>query len=143
MNDLNETYKKINSFEISECSCDICKNMCKTRPCWGTPKDIKILIENGHSDRLMLDWWETENDNIYILAPAIIGHESQFAPFNPTGKCTFYKKGKCEIHNIKPIEGKTAIHDPTKHGMHELISKTWDSKEGRKLVKKWKKIIGI
>jgi hypothetical protein len=131
----------------SECTCDVCKNSCQFRPCWGTPSNIKKLIEHGYAKRLMLDWWGDEDGdhhNVLLIVPALVGSEGAPAPFNPIGICTFFRNELCEIHQIKPIEGKIVSHDniSDKHGVHKRIALSWDTEEGKQLVKEWKEIVG-
>lgn len=101
-------------FYQSECQCDRCKRACnKTRPCWGTPKDILKIINAGYGKKLMLDWWGNmvgDEIDFYMIVPAIKGYESYRAPIYPIGECTFYKDGLCELHNLKlkPLEGRLA-----------------------------------
>jgi hypothetical protein len=125
-----------------ECTCDICKGYCEYRSCWGTPSEISKLIDEGFADSLMLDWYSFEDD-VLVLVPAITGHEGGVSPYDPRGSCTFYKNGLCEIHDMKPLEGRISSHDrkDSKYNVHERIAKTWDSYDGTKLVNKWRKIV--
>jgi hypothetical protein len=92
--------------EITECSCDVCKNMCRT-PCLGTPEDIANLIKKGYFSRLAKTAWAfgvmvgTHNKMVNMVQAQID---------DKTGFCTFYKNGKCELHDLglKPLEGKLA-----------------------------------
>jgi len=131
-----------------ECSCEKCVAMCKNRPCWGTPKDIKLLIEKGYAKQLMKDWWNDDcgGDDIYIIVPAIVGSEGKKCPFCPIGTCTFLKNNLCTIHKIKPTEGKESSCKSDKDiaaKRHIEIAKSWDCIEGRKLVSDWKELVGI
>lgn len=146
-NKMEKSMNKLETLKETECRCKICQRMCH-RPCWGTPADIKKLIESGYEDRLTKDFWSTSEDlnkQIYILSPALKGYESKSSPFFPESElgCTFFKYGKCELHNkkLKPTEGKLASckekeykEEPT---VHELVAKTWDTEEGKKLVEEW------
>ncbi len=128
----------------SECSCEICKSMCR-RPCWGTPQEIRKLINSGYGDRLYIDYWARNERDIEILCGALKGHEGQRAPFIPSSKqgCTFWKEGLCQLHDakLKPAEGRHAHHSTCMNedsSIHEAIADMWDTKEGRKIVKHWK-----
>ena len=135
---------KLQTLKPNECSCVACQQMCKTRPCWGTPEDIQKIVDAGYEDRLMKDFWGGGSDiETYIIAPACKGSESKATPFWPTKECTFFKDGKCELHDkgLKPLEGrlascteKTYKKEPT---VHELVAKTWNSEQGKDLVKKF------
>lgn len=128
------------SIETCECTCDKCVGMCKYRPCWGTPAEIKKLIDMGLSERLMLDWWCAESpdsENILIIVPAIIGSEGLMCTWWPAGTCTFLKDNRCEIHDNKPVEGCIASHD-NKEDVHRDIAMLWDSGEGEEVVNLWR-----
>lgn len=124
------------------CNCQDCQNMCATRPCWGTPADVKAIIEAGFGASLMKDYWvgNFRNDpddygDVIIISPAIVGHEGEPAPYWPSGACTFFKDGLCQIHDIKPAEGKAALcKGRTPENIHEDIARSWDTPEGRAVV---------
>ena len=111
--------------------------MCKDRPCWGTPEEIQKIIDAGHGDKLMKDWWVAEPD-ILILSPAIVGYENETAPESPRGRCTFLTPDNmCEIHDLKPLEGKAAIHSNDsrrEHDNHELAAMTWNNEKSQNFV---------
>lgn len=93
----------------SACSCDTCKNMCRTTPCIGTPQDIRKIIEAGHGDKLAHTFWAA-GLNIGMAPVPII------APlFDDKRKCCSFLKddGLCSLHNsgLKPIEGKLTNHE--------------------------------
>ena len=103
--------------------------MCQHRPCWPTPDDAQRLVEAGYADRLMVDWWfdRDKNKTLYLLTPAIMGHESGEAPAHPEGQCTFLDEaGLCRLHdlNLKPTEGRIALcGQRTPKGLHEQIAR--------------------
>jgi Fe-S-cluster containining protein len=138
--------KEIEQLPKSECSCNRCKKMCsESRPCWGTPNDMKRIIENGFTNRIMLDYYEGELDNktikyTEIVTPALVGCEGSRAPFWPVGRCTFYTDdGKCEIHDIKPTEGCVVNHKQSYDGLHTSLVETWTKRAGKDVVKLWQK----
>jgi hypothetical protein len=109
--------------------------MCKDRPCWGTPEDIKKIIDAGFRDRLMFDYWSGDPD-IYMLAPALVGYEGKNAPWWPNGKCTFLDQNdRCELHdlNLKPLEGRVACCPDKRVGgeshrkLHYDVAMTWNN----------------
>jgi hypothetical protein len=119
--------------------------MC-TRPCFGTVKDIQKLIDAGYGEKLTLDFHCGKNPDaiIFILTPALKGHEGKATPYIPCSKlgCTFYRYGKCDLHRsgLKPTGGKLAIHDnkfDRDNTLSNEISEMWNSEEGRTLVEKW------
>jgi hypothetical protein len=137
-----------------ECSCNECKEMCLRHPCWGTPKEMLKLIELGYGRRLMMDYYfdtsgkfGRKETQINIITPALVGYEGSVAPFGKNNRCTFLNsQNLCEIHNIKPIEGKIASHacERPKDGRHSSMSKLhlsivnmWATHEGEQAVKAW------
>ena len=129
-----------------KCDCKICKAACKNRVCWGTPEEIQLLIDAGFGKSLMVDWWEVFGDeNIEIVAPAIVDHEGCVCPDSPRGRCTFLNEADlCILHDkgLKPTEGCLSHHDMPNEAVYELHRKTamaWDNEEARALVKKWER----
>lgn len=96
----------VENYIESVCSCDTCKNMCKT-PCIGTPEEMLAISKAGFSDRLALSSWAaglilgTHDRVVTIIAPLFDQKK---------GFCTFYQHGKCELHSLglKPTEGRYA-----------------------------------
>jgi hypothetical protein len=132
-----------------ECRCSECRRLCQTsRPCWGLPEEIDRLIDEGYADRLMLDYYDGELTNyktLYIITPAIRGCEKEKAPFFPHGRCTFFTDyEECEIHAMKPLEGRTTIHgmNGDHRKIHMTIVQLWDSDAGRRVVQRWKDKVG-
>lgn len=135
---------------LSECSCSKCKSMCHA-PCCGSVEDFEKLIEAGYADRLMFDDLPSISECGDILKPALKGSEGKQAPWETRTElgCTFWKYGKCELHNkgLKPIQGKQANH--TNHHVAEEVSEKfskvskadWESPRGLALIKKWKKLV--
>ena len=97
------SYKK---FKETVCSCQKCQNMCKT-PCIGTPIEMGAISKSGFRDRLAITGWAagialgTHDKIITIVAP--LYDEKRDC-------CTFFKNGKCELHDLglKPTEGRFA-----------------------------------
>jgi hypothetical protein len=117
------------------------------RPCFGTPEDIEKIIEAGFGDRLCLEdnCGLTEGSHLAILTPALKGGESKRSPATPWSEagCTFWKHGKCELHNkgLKPTSGKLAHHAMKKGddpwSCSDYVAETWNSDKGRALAKSW------
>lgn len=131
------------------CNCQECIEMCKDRPCWGTPAEVKRIIKCGFEKRLMLDYWIGDGPNnadIFILSPAIKSYETKPAPFWPKGTCTFLiNNGKCEIHDLKlkPLEGRIANHRYSQKSLHKKVAMTWNNKKAQALVEAWRKKFSI
>lgn len=126
-----------------DCDCEKCRSMCHA-PCCGTPEDIKNLMENGYGNRLMLDDWNSSGCPT-LIKPALCTYEGEKAPFHTTSKkgCTFWKKGKCQLHKIglKPLQGKLAHHDRSQNEINHieyLIENSWNTENGSKVIEEWK-----
>ena len=122
------------------CQCKKCISCCENRPCWPTPQEAKKLIENKFGKQLMLDYWE-DDENIYIVSPAIKRYEGRHAPYTPKGKCTFLDSNNlCKLHDLglKPLEGKVSGCKKSYPNLHHDVAMLWDSNEGRKVVELWK-----
>jgi hypothetical protein len=124
------------------CMCDVCKNMCKYRPCWPTPDEADDLLNRGLEYYLMEDYWEDESD-INIICPAIVGYGGHAAPSWPVGRCVFLSDNDlCILHNNgKPLEGREAIHNYVNRELHGDIAKMWDTPQGRKVVRQWRFLV--
>lgn len=130
----------------TSCTCKECVNMCKKRPCWGTPEEIKKIIDHGYAWALMRDYWvgrfrEDQEGDVYIISPAIVNYQGKSAPNWPRGRCIFLNRDdRCEIYFMRPIEARVAHHNQTV-GIHKEVAETWDTPEGQKLVKTWEQYI--
>jgi len=130
------------------CTCEVCRSMCGFVPCIGTPKDMKRLIDAGHAKRLMLSCYGEDSISPHlfpILKPAIKGRETGNVTRFEGGPCTFFKDERCEIHAIKPTEGRTCDHsqESTKkeEHIHNSIRASWNIPEGLAVVLEWEKMI--
>lgn len=140
----------------SECACKECQAMCRARPCWPTPEEARALIDAGLAGKLMNDW---TRDDVQLICPASRGHEGSMAPddddagllrftmnYNPFPPCALQDaEGRCTIQSMKPFEGRTAHHSQKGHRVeeiHEAVGKSWDSDEGREVVKLFWTTIG-
>lgn len=132
------------------CTCSTCQNMCETRPCQGSPREIfKLLIHNPSiSRKLMRDYWvgdeSTNYKDVSIVSPAIIGHEMRDAPSWPKGKCTLQdpQTHLCLIHSHKPFEGKIAHHsNAPSMSIHRNVAMSWNTKRGRKVFSIWSEMV--
>lgn len=125
-------------FKEVVCSCKTCVKMCEHRPCWGTPEEIKKIIDAGYGSRLMMDYWvgvgEEDTD---VPSPAIVGYEGRRAPFIPQGRCTFLNaENLCELHDkgLKPLEGRVAdCKSGSSNSVHRFCAASFDSDEGREV----------
>lgn len=114
------------SAKVVSCKCQLCKKQCD-HPCLGTPSDIKKIIEAGFQDRLMPIIW-TGAKNLGITdkeVPMVVPKQCQI-----TGKCTFFKDGLCELHDLglKPTEGRLSHHGRKwnpKKSIGWAVAKTW------------------
>lgn len=126
------------------CQCDSCKRACENKPGWFLPgeaekaaKHLGIPLTEFFKTKLAVDWWDG-SDLIFLLAPALVGEPSGSEyPGNRRGTCIFYKKGKCEIHAVKPFECREYIHDEPTNGRHQSVADAWKVHQAqiRKLLK--------
>ncbi len=131
--------------EPTTCTCDRCRSFCRRRSCWPTPEEAQAIIDAGHGDKLMLDWW-VATPTIYLLCGAIAGYEGKAAPADPRGRCGFLTADEqCELHpDLKPIEGRLAYHDGRDLSwLHGEVAAAWDTPLGRSIVKSWSEERGI
>jgi hypothetical protein len=131
---------------VSECSCDKCKSACRTRPCWGTPAEIRRAIDAVGANNFMYDYWVEDGGDIPIIAPAIVGCEGGNAPSWPDGQCCLQdENGLCKIHAFKPFEGAaTDSHRkvPEIEGwLHMAVAMTWNTPEGKDVVTYWERLV--
>lgn len=126
----------IEEYGRTECSCEECQDMCRQRVCWPTPEEARKLMEK-FGTRLGLDYWEDDSP-IFIVCPAIMGHEGEKFGWWPAGQCTFLRNGLCEVHTIKPSEGAISIHDKKFPELHAKIARLWDSDVGRAVVEEFR-----
>jgi Fe-S-cluster containining protein len=143
--------KKEELFSTEKIECKGCLkgiNMCELRPCWGTVKDFKKIINAGFSKKLMIDYYESDalknKKRIYFLSGASNGNECSKADWNPRGECSFLENELCSIYNIRPTIGAIACckKDPLMiRKKTEQCIATWDTKEGELLIEKWKKLV--
>ena len=128
---------------MASCSCKECKDMCRHRPCYGTPAEIWKIVKAGYGSSLMVDWWEKDKNLPYIeiICPAITGSAQGMAPRWPVGRCVFHDiDDLCILHDkgLKPLEAREVMHDYYPPGLHKNMVKTWNTWLGRKIVELWK-----
>jgi len=120
--------------EKFECTCDHCKKACTYKPGWFMPgeaeiaaKHMGLTMQEFFDQYLGVDWW-TDNDDIFVLAPALVGEEtgSEY-PGDPKGRCVFFNSdGLCDIHPVKPYECVKLICDDKETAKrHEKVAMAW------------------
>ena len=118
--------------------------MCHRRPCWGTVEDFQRIIEQGHANKLMLDFYGTPGEEVHILSGANNNRQGSHAPFNPIGTCIFLDDNKCSIHDIKPYGGAVSCCKQSDKEVRDIVKHcidSWRTPEGEALVKEWKRIV--
>lgn len=176
---IQKSYDFLNNVGKPACpNCSSGVKMCYHTPCIGTVDDMENLLDAGYAKNLMLDCWVGDStkeealnkafpgaekepftdkkfnpfdNDVFYLAPAIIGKEGQLAPFAKTGKCNLLIDNKCSLHDkgLKPIQGSLAcckiervyINENGKQtDIDERISimHTWNSQRGKDLIDRWK-----
>ena len=100
---------EIKNIKETSCSCDKCKNMCRTAPCLGTPEDIIKICEAGFQGKIALTGWAT-GLVMGVYHKPITMLQAKFE----NGKCSFLDDNDlCILHDLglKPTEGKLAHHN--------------------------------
>lgn len=126
-----------------DCTCKDCQSACAYKPGWFVPGQVEKVAEyldvplaTLFKKKLMVDWWH-DSPNVFALSPAIVGGTpGQEFPGNPRGKCVFYKKGRCEIHAVKPRECREVHHEGTPDGLHKKMADKWRSKRAQAQIRK-------
>lgn len=143
----------ISDAPVSACACPTCKRMCHHRPCWGTPDEIDRLLDGGHAESLMADYWDADGsiqpeDGAYridVIAPAMVGYGGTDAPWWPHGRCTMLDSNDlCTLHNagLKPVEGRTANHTDSSLPVHKAVAVLWNTARGREVAARWRMLTG-
>jgi hypothetical protein len=143
---VEDARKILDGLPNQTCACDACVDMCRKRPCWGTPEDIEKLIDAGYALKFMLDFWCGYSSDIEIVCPATAGHQGLRADSfgDIQGRCVLLTpEKKCEIHHLKPIEGLKAgcKSSDGSSRCHRAIASLWDTAHGRAVVEKWRKAL--
>lgn len=123
---------------VPSCECQSCRSACSNKPGWFLPEEIEAVKKHFGTDnirdllgenKLAIDWWVGDEDDILVLAPNIKHNDDIQYPRNPQGECVFLKDGKCSIYAIRPAECRGFHHDDkkTQHdGLHEKVAKEWE-----------------
>jgi hypothetical protein len=127
-----------NNSKPSNCSCNKCKAMCKTAPCFGTPSDIALIFLAGHGHKLALTTWAG------ALKLGIMKIYEMIQPkFDETTKrCVFLNKDDlCDLHDVKlkPIGGKLAncdieVYSRYKVPIELMVAEQWETPWNKWLV---------
>jgi hypothetical protein len=123
MIDEDHEWIKLNTGQTeNSCACSLCRDMCKTVPCMGTPGDILRIINNGFIEKLI--WTDWAAGVKFGIDPVTMIQPRQL----PNGHCSFLTAdNKCELHDkgIKPIEGKLAAHNVSGFRLSYVVARTW------------------
>jgi hypothetical protein len=127
------------------CDCPVCLGYC-ARPGWWTVSEAERAIQAGYGSRMMM---EMSPDRVFgVLSPAFKGSEGDFArQIYASRGCTFLKEKRCELHGsgFQPLECRYCHHDRVGSGpeCHADIAADWNSAQGRALVVRWTKLVGL
>lgn len=112
-------------------------------PCCGTPEEMEKLIKLGYRNRLMFDDWPGQED---LIKPALKGYGGKKAPWETRTEkgCTFWKKGKCELHKLglKPMVGRLAHHSNSLEDsmkIEDVVRESWRTEKAKEVIQLWKK----
>src|SRR3990167_608880 len=135
------------------CQCDECVAVCRVRPGWFLPEEVKSLannlsisVQNLFKQNLAIDYYLKfgGHEKVFVLIPAVKEFASGdiFAPGNK-GECSFLdNEEKCQIHDLgKPFECLRMIHFPRKEGNRGIAIKAWDTHDAQQMIKEL--VIGI
>jgi hypothetical protein len=109
MNAETERIKRKSNTREHSCDCKTCRKMCRVSPCLGTPEDILLLMNNGHTDKLSPTTFGTGKllgvlPVIEMIQPRYEVDKLGCAFLSPDDLCTLHSAG------LKPTEGKLATH---------------------------------
>ena len=119
------------------CCCEQCKFACGYRPGWFLPQQIPMLKKRFNveeirdmlgENKLAIDWWNDDHEDILILAPNIIGNTDIQYPRDPRAACIFFKNDRCSIYNVRPFECAVYFHDQEDkqiHERHKYVAMEW------------------
>lgn len=80
------------------CSCKVCQSLCRHEPGWFAPGEAEHA-----ADYLRIDWPTFLRD--FLTEWPVEGGVALSPRFDSRRKaCVFFKKGLCEIHDVKPFE---------------------------------------
>lgn len=144
---------------VPSCSCSECVEMCKRRPCAGTPKQIRRIllkypeiVQNFTLDRLWYIGYNCNESNIddvldtdylYAVSPNMKGNTESYMRQHQHGECIFLNNNLCDIHNIKPLEGRLAYHDTYGDNVFNKVKRSWRTKQGKRVIKLFLKMRGL
>jgi Fe-S-cluster containining protein len=107
------------------CSCERCQSLCRNKPGWFLPEQIKVLaqrqglgVEALFRSHLTVDAVLVERDGSpvasYVLAPAMVGKPAgEISDPEARGVCVWFRDGQCAIHEAKPLECREVDHTTT------------------------------
>jgi len=127
------------------CGCDVCRGYC-ARPGWWTVEQAKNAVADGLSGRMMVE--VSPERDFGVLSPAFVGCEGGIAlqGFAKNG-CNFFKDGLCELHATGHLPLECAYCHHARAGLgkdcHDDLERDWKTEQGKQLVNKWLKNIGI
>ena len=117
--------------EWIQCDCPECRNMCIV-PCWPTFAEAEILIDEGYSNKLVVDYWWGSRKMDCVKA---------LRPLGDKEVCCFQQEdGLCSLHDLglKPMEGKLALcKKRTPKDLRDTIAETWACRIAQQFVRGW------
>lgn len=144
--------RKLNIVETA-CSCGQCVAMCLNNPCWGTPEEIRAAIHRGFGPMMSLhiDIGIDSDEIVRIqhVQPAKKGLEGEEDRWGYAGCALLTEDDRCPLHGPKkPVEARISTHDHDTYVINgdtrprEWILRRWNTKLGRAVVARWKKVVG-
>lgn len=118
------------SFSGSECSCKTCRGLCSMVPCFGTPQEVKAIIDSGRKHILARRW------HLGSVAHGLPPLDCVMVRAVEIGQgCSQFDGEKCLLHDtgLKPSEGKFANHDESTSSFWGIAA-SWFLDENAELV---------
>jgi hypothetical protein len=128
--------------ERVSCECSTCRSWCDRVPGWFKPGEMEQAAQlvglsplTFFRQHVTVDYWC--GDTVFTLRPRTVKESGgSEAPYNPLGRCAFYRDGKCGIHAAKPHECATSKHDVTlPKDWHEQTANAWRTPESQAMIK--------
>jgi len=126
--------------EDSECQCIDCRSACMNKPGWFAPGEAEkaaahqnLSLKEFFDKYLVVDWWE-DSPNVFVLAPTTTTVDpGGMMSARPNGQCVFFKDGKCDIHEVKPMECRKYEH--ARNEVHAYVADLWRKKKHHNQIK--------
>ena len=132
----------VGTLKTVDCACRACVAMCERRPCFGTPEDLRKLVDAGFGDRLTLYFKVHPSGAAHGYFEHLVPSTVRSSKSPSEGRCTFLNvDGRCDLHDdaLKPTEGRVALHDMNNaQELRDSVAFMWNNAPSQELVRRWK-----